>query len=71
MGESTSHIIPVILGGELETLKCAERLLEKGVIVAPIRPPTVAENSCRLRLSLHAGVSADQAQHLIESFGSL
>lgn len=53
-GNSTTHIIPVIIGGEKETLDVAARLFEKGLFVPAIRPPTVAPGTSRLRISLQS-----------------
>ncbi|RZA11172.1 MAG: 8-amino-7-oxononanoate synthase, partial [Proteobacteria bacterium] len=52
-GTSKSHIIPLILGSEARSLKAEHALAERGILARAIRPPTVPEGSCRLRLSLH------------------
>jgi 8-amino-7-oxononanoate synthase len=49
-----SQIIPVILGGEDRALEIAGALQDGGFDVRAIRPPTVPENSSRLRISIHA-----------------
>jgi 8-amino-7-oxononanoate synthase len=62
-GGSVSHIIPIILGPESAALEAETFCAEQGVLARAIRPPTVPEGSCRLRLSLHAGLSdADEAR---------
>jgi 8-amino-7-oxononanoate synthase len=67
---SQSQIVPVIMGGTKEALKAARRL-EKGNIFAPaIRPPTVPEGECRLRISLTAGHTMAQINTLIQSIAS-
>jgi 8-amino-7-oxononanoate synthase len=48
---STTHIIPVILGGNRRTMATCERLLERGFFAQGIRHPSVAEGSARLRLT--------------------
>jgi 8-amino-7-oxononanoate synthase len=45
-------IVPVLVGGEAETLALAARLRELGHYAPAIRPPTVPEGSCRLRLTV-------------------
>lgn len=55
-GGSTTQIIPVILGENKRALLAKEFLLEKGLYVAAIRPPTVPKNTARLRLSLRLDV---------------
>ncbi|CCY62985.1 8-amino-7-oxononanoate synthase [Clostridium sp. CAG:967] len=49
---SESHIIPVIIGGNKETVDICEVLFHNGYFTLPIRPPTVPEGTSRLRLSL-------------------
>jgi 8-amino-7-oxononanoate synthase len=49
---SESQIIPVVVGGNEETLRLAARLREQGLIAVAIRPPTVPTGTARLRLSV-------------------
>jgi len=49
-----SHILPILIGSAPEAVATAARLLERGVYVAAIRPPTVPPGTSRLRLSLMA-----------------
>ena len=49
-----SPIIPVVLGSEDAAVEASERLLESGVLVPAIRPPTVAPGTSRLRVALSA-----------------
>jgi 8-amino-7-oxononanoate synthase len=46
--------VPVIVGGEAETLSLSAELERRGLLVAAIRPPTVPQGSSRLRISLSA-----------------
>lgn len=55
-GSSASQIIPVILGDNSRALAAKEFLMEKGVYAAAIRPPTVPQNTARLRLSLRLDI---------------
>jgi 8-amino-7-oxononanoate synthase len=52
VGASASQIIPLVVGEAGETMRLAARLRERGFLVPPIRPPSVPEGECRLRLSL-------------------
>lgn len=54
-----SQIIPVIIGDSNKAVKIAENLQAKGFDVRAIRPPTVAENSERLRVSLNSGLTEE------------
>lgn len=53
---SSSHIQPIIVGGNSETLALASRLKESGYWVTAVRYPTVAKGSARLRISLNASM---------------
>lgn len=54
---SESHIIPVIIGGNKETVDTCEILFHNGFFTLPIRPPTVSEGTSRLRLSLTTDIT--------------
>jgi 8-amino-7-oxononanoate synthase len=49
-----SQILPVLLGEAERAVAVGTRLLEEGVYVAAIRPPTVPKGTSRLRVSLMA-----------------
>jgi 8-amino-7-oxononanoate synthase len=53
-GEPWSPILPLPIGGAEDTLAAAARLLEAGVLVGALRPPTVPPGASRLRLSVSA-----------------
>ncbi len=55
--DGDSPIIPVILDEPEQVLKIREQLLEEGIAVAAVRPPTVPPGESRIRLSLHSGVT--------------
>lgn len=57
VGEGQPHpspIVPVVLGDEEVALAAAAKLLEHGLLVPAIRPPTVAPGTSRLRIALSA-----------------
>lgn len=61
-----SPIVPVILGGEEETLGAARYLLQERCMHVPaIRPPTVPSGTSRLRVSLSAGHSTADVDALL------
>lgn len=49
-----SPIIPVVIGGNEETLELSRTLLDAGFHVPGIRPPTVPKGTARLRIALSA-----------------
>lgn len=53
-GPTSTQIIPIILGDESKTLKLAQWLEEQGILATAIRPPTVPENSSRIRITVTA-----------------
>jgi len=71
LGDSGSQIIPVILGDIETTLKAKEFLLTKGLYIAAIRPPTVPQNTARLRLSLRADLKKEHLQQIVRAFEEL
>ena len=61
---SESHIIPVIIGGNKETIDICEVLFHNGYFTLPIRPPTVPEGTSRLRLSLTTEINEPRSRGL-------
>jgi 8-amino-7-oxononanoate synthase len=51
---AASHIMPVVVGDDRLVMALTERLLERGIYVQGIRPPTVPEGTARLRVSISA-----------------
>ena len=64
---SVTPIQPLIIGSNEQAVKVSERLLQQGVLVTAIRPPTVPANSSRLRITLTAAHSEDQVHRLLET----
>lgn len=52
-----SQIVPVLIGDSGKAVRIAEHLQESGYDVRAVRPPTVAENTARLRVSLNADLT--------------
>ena len=55
--DAENHIVPIITNSNELTLKIQERLMDKGLFVSAVRPPTVPVNTSRLRLSLNSNIS--------------
>jgi len=68
---SRTPIQPIIIGDNQRTLDLSARLRAAGLWVPAIRPPTVAEGSARLRVSLSAAHSAADLNRLMEGFADL
>jgi len=64
-GNSTTQIIPMLLGDENAVLTLAQILREQGCLVPAIRPPTVPHGASRLRLSLSAAHKPEIIERLL------
>jgi 8-amino-7-oxononanoate synthase len=64
-GASHCQIVPLIVGGAREALRLSRALEQEGVFVPAIRPPSVAPETARLRISLTAGHAAADVQCLL------
>ena len=63
---SKSHIIPVIIGSNSDTVKIAEKLKSEGYYIPAIRPPTVPEGASRLRISLTSDILFNDIKRVYE-----
>lgn len=63
-GPTHSQIQPIIIGSDARALKLAEKLQGEGYDIRAIRPPTVPENSARLRISITLNVTQDQISQM-------
>ena len=68
---SNTAIQPIVIGSNAEALQMAAALLEQGLWVPAIRPPTVPENTARLRVTLSAAHSAQEVAQLISALNQL
>jgi 7-keto-8-aminopelargonate synthetase-like enzyme len=66
-----SPIVPVVIGDERATLAAAQTLLEQGLLVPAIRPPTVAPGTSRLRVALSAAHTDTQVDTLVRALANL
>lgn len=64
--ESLTPIQPVLLGESRRAVEIANKLRQNGILVTPIRPPTVAQGSARLRITLSALHEEAQIDQLLE-----
>jgi 8-amino-7-oxononanoate synthase len=66
-----SPIVPIVVGDEDRALKAAAALLERGILIPAIRPPTVAPGTSRLRLALSAAHTDPMVDDLIAALRDL
>lgn len=65
--ESAGPIIPIVVGEDAKTIKMQEILMEKGLFLQAIRPPTVPEGTSRLRLTVVKGFARDEMDYAIDA----
>lgn len=64
---SETPIQPVLIGDDASALALAERLHERGFLVAAIRPPTVPAGAARLRITLSAAHQEEDVDALLDA----
>ncbi|MGD2139253.1 MAG: 8-amino-7-oxononanoate synthase [Burkholderiales bacterium] len=65
--ESRTPIQPLLIEGNEETLEVAARLMDEGLWVPAIRPPTVPANTARLRISFSAAHTEAHVERLVDA----
>ncbi|MCF8149964.1 MAG: 8-amino-7-oxononanoate synthase [Sulfuritalea sp.] len=65
--DSSTQIIPAIIGSEADALAAAQGLEQAGILVVAIRPPTVADGTSRLRFALSSQIEETDMQRLLDA----
>ncbi len=63
---SSSQIIPIIIGNEKTALDFGRYLFENGIFAQPIRYPTVKMNTARVRISITAWLSKNHIEKSLD-----
>jgi 8-amino-7-oxononanoate synthase len=71
LADSCTPIQPVLLGDPRAALAASDALLERGLLVAAIRPPTVPEGSSRLRVTLSAAHEDADVERLVDALATV
>jgi len=66
-----SPIVPILIGDEQAALAAAAHLLEHGLFVPAIRPPTVAPGTSRLRVALSSDHTESDVDRLVAGLEEL
>jgi 8-amino-7-oxononanoate synthase len=66
IGPTAGPIVPVVVGAPGAAVALAAKLLSRGFLVPAIRPPSVPDDTARLRISLTAVHSESEVERLIE-----
>ena len=64
---SNTPIIPVLVKDPMRAMAMSKRLLQQGVFVQAIRPPTVPAGLARLRITVMATHTQEDLEHLLNS----
>jgi len=68
---SETPIQPIVMGEAARAIAISEALLQRGILVTAIRPPTVPAGSARLRVTLSAVHSEAQVDRLLDALGEV
>ena len=66
LGNSITPIQPIFINDTKKSIKLSKKLLEKGFYVPVIRPPTVPQNTARLRISISSLHEIQNVKELAE-----
>jgi 8-amino-7-oxononanoate synthase len=66
-----SPIVPVMCGDDERALRAAAAMLDRGLLVPAIRPPTVPAGTARLRVALSAAHTGEQIDDLVAALVEL
>ncbi|MCO5318414.1 MAG: 8-amino-7-oxononanoate synthase [Microthrixaceae bacterium] len=66
-----SPIVPVLVGTEQDAVAAAAALLERGLLVPAIRPPTVPPGTSRLRIALSAAHTDEMLEALLNGLDAV
>jgi 8-amino-7-oxononanoate synthase len=65
--ESVGPIIPIVVGADRKAVEMQTMLMEKGLFLQAIRPPTVPSGTSRLRLTVVRGLTREEMDYSIEA----
>ena len=69
--DSTSPIQPLVVGDAGRAVALSAALERHGLLIGAIRPPTVAEGTARLRITLTAAHRTDDVDRLLEALATV
>lgn len=62
-----TQIIPILIGSEKNAIKFSNLLLRKGILIQPIRYPTVKKGSSRIRISMSASHTPANIRNAVDA----
>ena len=69
--DSTTPIQPLIIGGNEKALQLSQQLYSNGILISAIRPPTVPENTARLRITFCSAHEEQDVDTLLSQLETL
>ena len=69
--EGVTPIVPVLTGSSEKTMRFMAALLEAGIMVSGIRPPTVPEGTSRLRVTVTAAHTKAEIKQAAKTMGRI
>ncbi|MEA2593514.1 MAG: 8-amino-7-oxononanoate synthase [Actinomycetota bacterium] len=71
VGRPAAAIVPVFVGGGPEAMALSSRLLDHGIFVPAIRPPSVPPGTARLRVTVTAAHTEEHLAAAVAAFASV
>jgi 8-amino-7-oxononanoate synthase/dethiobiotin synthase len=71
VGRPAAAIVPVLVGQGRDAMALSSRLLEHGVFVTAIRPPSVPPGTARLRVTVTAAHTEEHLAAAVEAFAAV
>lgn len=65
-GDSTSHVIPIMVRDDARIFMMGEDLLREGVFINPVKYPAVGKHKSRFRMSISAAHSREELEQGVE-----
>ena len=63
--------MPVLIGSTQQTMRFMAALMDAGIMVSGIRPPTVPEGTSRLRVTVTAAHTAEEIELAARTMGKI
>ena len=65
------HIVPVIIGSSIKTIRLANQLMNDGILASPVTYPGVEERTARLRFFISSDHTSDQIEVAVNAVADL
>ena len=62
IGDSTSHVIPIMVRDDARIFSMGEELFREGVFINPVKYPAVGKHKSRFRMSISAAHSREELE---------